>query len=118
MAFVAHLGGFLTSFILPAILMMTQQDKSPYVVRHAREAVNFQLSLFLHSLFAFVPAGIVFAAFYFHDMRTAVAILASCAVALLIAIPMSILEIYFVILACRAALRGRDFRYPLTIRLI
>ena len=118
LALIAHLGGLFASFVLPAILMMTQQDKSPYIVRHAREAVNFQLSLFLHSLFVFVPASIVYAVFYFNDMKTFVALLVASVVALLIAIPMTIAEIYFVVRACMAALKGRDYRYPLTIRLI
>ena len=36
-AMLAHLGGFLLSVVLPAILMITQQEKSPFVFRHARE---------------------------------------------------------------------------------
>ena len=30
----------LTSFVLPAILMITQRDKSPFVLRHARESLR------------------------------------------------------------------------------
>ena len=118
LAMLAHLGGLLFSFIPPAILMITQQDKSHFVVRHAREAVNYQLTLFFHAFILYIPAvGIgVLVSLAVGDWKMGV--LAGCAVALVLSIVMLIFEIMLIIRACMAAGKGQEFRYPLTIRLI
>lgn len=41
----AHFGGFFTLFVVPLVLMLVYGKKSPYVRRHAAEAVNFQLTV-------------------------------------------------------------------------
>ena len=123
LALFAHLGGLLfgfiaPGFIAPAILMMMQQDKSEFVVRHARESLNYQLTLLLHATILLIPGLAVFAAFYFADIKSLVAILISLLVALVLLLLLFAVETYFVIRACIAAMKGRDYRYPLTIRLI
>ena len=118
LAMLAHLGGLVFSFIPAAILMITQQDKSHFVVRHAREAVNFNVSLFFHSLVIFIPAAAVGATLYFTGMRAPIALLFGSLVALVLSIPLVIFEVLYIVRACMAAGKGQEFRYPLTIRLI
>ncbi len=114
LAMVGHLGGALTCFVVPTLLYVTQRDKSAFVVRHACEALNHQITLgFTVLLVCALIAGIPAVA---HDWRWSlvVALAALLAVALLVLF----LEIHLVIRACQAAWKGRDFRYPLTLRLI
>ena len=118
LALFAHLGGLLFGFIAPGVLMLMQQDKSEFVVRHARESLNYQLTLLLHATILLIPGLAVFAAFYFADIKSLVAILISLLVALVLLLLLFAVETYFVIRACIAAMKGRDYRYPLTIRLI
>ena len=118
LAMLAHLGGLLLSFVPPAILMVTQQDKSHFVFRHAREAVNFQLSLYFHSLLVIVPSASIGFAVYQFNVRWQLCLLLASVVAFILSIPMVILELWIVIRACMAAAKGQEFRYPLTIRLI
>ena len=118
LAMLAHLGGLVLSFIPAAILMLTQQDKSHFVVRHAREAVNFHISLCFHYLAVFLPGVAVGATLYFTGMRAPIALLFGSLVALVISIPLAIFEVLYIVRACLAAGKGHEFRYPLTIRLI
>ena len=118
LALVAHLGGLLLSFVPPAILMVTQRGKSAFVVRHAREAVNFHITLWFHALLVFLPATGVGAALYLTGTRAPIAFLFGSLVALVLSIPMVIFEVLYIVRACLAAGKGQEFRYPLTIRLI
>ncbi len=118
LALVAHLGGLVLSFIVPASVMMTQQDTSQFVVRHAREAVNFQLTLCFRVLLILLAAGGVAAFFDSAGAHRGFVFAAGTVVALLLSIVSMASSVVFTIRACKAALKGRDYRYPLTIRLI
>ena len=120
LAVVAHAGGFFLSFVMPAILLMTHQDKSPFVARHAREALNYQITLCLHAFIVYVTAIGIGVAVYYSNPKPfwADGVVAGCAIALLLTLLVVILEVVLIIRACRSAFKGRDYRYPFTIRLI
>jgi len=117
-AMLAHLGGLLLSFVLPAILMITQQEKSPFVHRHARESLNYQITLLFYGVIILIPAVGVFAAFHFGGAHRTFAILSGCIVGILLTAVVVAIEVFLVVRACMAAATGREFRYPLAIRLI
>jgi len=89
-------GGF--AIILTIVLWLSKKDQSAYIADHGREAVNFQISLFLYSIiatvFAFVLIGIPF----------------------LFLIPL--FGLVGMIMGSIAANRGELFRYPMTIRFL
>ena len=117
-AMLAHLGGLLLSFIPPAILMVTQQDKSHFVFRHAREAVNHQITRFFYLLVISMSIAGVAAAFYLADSKPAVIFMMGTLVAIFLLAALIIIELFLMVRACMAAAKGQEFRYPLTIRLI
>src|SRR5687768_16132043 len=55
---VAHVAGFLTSFLVPMILLLVQQDPTGFAARHAREALNYQIALIVYATVGSV-AGVV-----------------------------------------------------------
>lgn len=60
----AHIGGLLTSIIVPAILWAIYRDRSAVIEEHSRKALNFQLVLLpayiLASIVALIlPLGII-----------------------------------------------------------
>ncbi len=116
-AMLAHFGGLVFSFIPAAIPMRTQRNKSHYIVRHAREAVNYQITLFCHALVSTIPAAGIGAGIASATGDRQIGVLAGCAAALVLFIILVIFEIMLVLRACLAAAKGREFRYPLTIRL-
>lgn len=47
LAMIAHLGGVLTGWILPLVLYLMKKDQSPFVADQAKEALNFELNVFV-----------------------------------------------------------------------
>lgn len=99
----AHLSGFLAAyvalgFIGPLVVLLVQGEKSPYVRKHAVEALNFNLSWMIYVAVSYVLTFVLIG----------FVTLAILAVAYLI----------LVIMASVAANEGRFYRYPATIRFV
>lgn len=96
------------SFVGPLIVWLLRRE-DPVVAPHAREALNYQLSLII----------------YF-TVATVVAILAAITIVglvltfilILFAVVLLVAEIVFAILASLAASRGELYRYPMNLNLI
>lgn len=88
--------------VLPALVMwLIKRDQSPFVDDHGREAVNFQISIFLYALLL-APIGVV-----------------TCSLGWWVGYPLLyVLAIVGMILAAIAANKGQFFRYPMTIRFL
>ena len=94
----AHLGGILASWLVPLVIWLVFKDRSRYVDEQGKEALNFQITLFLGALISvpliFVLVGVV---------------------TLLI---VGIGGLVYGILAAIAVHRGEPWRYPIALRLI
>ena len=97
-AVLSHLSFFVLALIFPLIVYLTVGKDSAFVRRHSSEALNFHISLLIYSLVSLVL------------------ILVVIGIVLLIAV--GIFGLVMTIVATVAAAQGRDFRYPLTIRLV
>ena len=93
-----HLLGLFTNFIGPLILWLIKKDEDKFVDSQGKEALNFQITVIL--------AGI------------ASGILSFVCIGILLAIAVSICDLIFCVLACVAASKGEDYRYPISLRLI
>ena len=94
----AHLGGMLLSWVVPLVIYLSFRGRSPYVADQAREALNFQITLFI---------GYVVAA---------VLVLALIGLVLLPVI--WLLSLAFAVSAAIAALKREPYRYPFCLSLI
>lgn len=85
-------------FLLPLVVYFVKKEESPITAEHAKEALNFHISVYLYALISFVLCFV------------------------LIGIPLLILvaagSFVLAIVACIKASEGQLYRYPLTIRLI
>ena len=94
-ALVAPVAG---AIIPPLVLMSMYQDKSEFVVKHAKEALNFQLSLLIYYTIAgmsiFFLIGILLLPLLF------------------------IFSVVYTVVAGLKAQEGEDYQYPFTIRFI
>jgi uncharacterized Tic20 family protein len=104
MAMLCHLLSILTGFIGPLILWLVKKDESAFVNHHGREALNFQITLFLAYLVIFSMVALLM---FF--------LIGIFLVPLLILLPL--LALVAEILACTAAHRGEWHRYPCCLRL-
>lgn len=95
LAILCHLLGFFLSFLVPLIIYLVKKDESAYVAAHAKEALNFQITIFL------VVVGLIV---------TLIGILLLWIV--------GIAGMVLAIVATVKAAEDKLYRYPLTLRLI
>ena len=99
----AHLSGFAAAYVAlgflgPLVVLLAAGERSPFVRRHAVEALNFNLTWLLY----IAGAGV----------------LAVVLIGLPILVALGVGYLVLVILAGVEASRGNEYRYPLTIRLV
>ncbi|MEV6281134.1 DUF4870 domain-containing protein [Kribbella sp. NPDC051770] len=105
----AHVGVFIAAwfamgFLCPLVIWLIFRYRSEVVRRHAVESLNFQLSLLIYG----VVAGIL--------------ILITFGLGVLIVLPIvaigAVAAVVVIIRATMAASDGRDYRYPLCLRMV
>lgn len=88
----------LGSFLVPLFIWFSKKDEAPEIAEHAKESLNFQISVAIYSILSiplvFIGVGVV------------------------LLLGLVLLNVACVILASVEADKGGFYRYPLTIRLI
>jgi uncharacterized Tic20 family protein len=98
MALIAHIGGILAGFIVPLVIWLIQKEKSGFAYEHAKEALNFQITLIIGWLLAGLLSVLIIGFLLY---------------------PVLILgNIIFSIKAAMAANNGESYQYPFSIKLI
>jgi len=94
----AHLGGLLTTFLVPLVIYLIYKDRDPFIRRHAAQALNFQIivaiAYFLSSVLIIVLIGF---------LTYPLAFIAS---------------VVFSIMAAMAANKGEEYTYPLIPKMV
>jgi uncharacterized Tic20 family protein len=98
LAMLAHLLGIVSGFVGALIIWLIKKDQSAYVDEQGKEALNFQITM----LIAFVGAWI----------------LMFILIGMLLMPLLLIANLVFCILAAVAASNGKSYRYPVAIRLL
>jgi uncharacterized Tic20 family protein len=108
---VAGVIGALTVYLL-------KRDDSPFATEHAREAINFNLSMFLYACAA-VLLGAVLVGATVLTLGLGIVLTAPAGIALLFAIAaIGVLWLVCSVVATVRAFNGETYRYPLTLRLL
>ncbi|HBV63191.1 MAG TPA: hypothetical protein DEF45_09245 [Rhodopirellula sp.] len=107
LATLAHASGLIgmltvgiLGFLGPLAIYLMYQDRSEFVTRQAKEALNFQISLLLLS------AAMVMLTMF------------SCGVAFPLVFVVPVMQLLFGIIAPMQVWGGKNYRYPLTMRLV
>jgi uncharacterized Tic20 family protein len=95
MAILAHVLTLAVGFIAPLVIYLLKKDESTYVTAHAKESLNFQITLFI-----------------------VVIILVVTVIGVLLLWVVGIFALVLVIVATIKANDGKLYKYPLNIRLI
>ncbi len=98
MAMLGHLLAIFTGFLGPLIIWLIKKDDAPFVERHGREALNFQLTI----LIAMFVSGL----------------LAVFCIGFIFMMVIWIVDIIFCIIAAVKASKGEEYSYPMTIRFV
>lgn len=123
------------NFILPLVLWGTNKEK-PFVAEHGRQAINFQLSIFLYALIiglVSIPFFLAFATdfvacaevmghhierFNWSNIQNLSGYLTLFFVVMVVLLGIFVFELYAVISATVKASRGEPYNYPITIPFI
>ena len=88
----------LFSFLGPLIIYLIKKDQSPYVAEHAKESLNFQITVFILAIIS--------------------AILIIVLIGILLLWAISIANLVLIIVASIKASESKLYRYPFNFRLI
>lgn len=99
----AHLSAFAgaffaLAFVGPLVVWLIKRDEHPFIEHHAKEALNFNLSVLLYGIASVVLAFIVIG--FITGLATLLA------------------WVIFTVIGATKASNGEGYRYPLTIRFI
>lgn len=99
----AHLSAFLgawaaLAFVGPLVVWLLKREEHPFIEHHAKEALNFNLSVLLYGAVGLVLAFLL--------------------VGIPLLIALGIAWVVFTIIAAVKASNGEGYRYPMTIRFI
>lgn len=97
-AILAHILTIVSSFIAPLIIYLLKKDESPYVAEHAKESLNFQITMFILYIVS--------------------AILIIVLIGFLLIWALTIANFILVIIATIKAGENKMYRYPVNFRLI
>ncbi len=99
-AILTHLSGIFFGFIVPLIVWLVAKDTKPYLTTEAKEALNFQITIAIAYVAAWVLTLVTFGFG-----------------AVLFFVPM-IANLVLCIIAAVKTSQGEQYQYPLTLRLI
>lgn len=95
MAILSHVLTFVAGFIAPLVIYLIKKDESAFVREHAKESLNFQISVFIIIVVLFISV-----------------------IGILLIWLVAILTFVLVIVATIKANEGKLYRYPFALRLI
>jgi len=98
MGMLCHLLAIFTVFFCPLLIWLIKKDKDKFVDSQGKEALNFQITVMLAMIASWILMPVLIGIFLFFATI--------------------ICNIVFCILASVAASKGKDYRYPVSIRLV
>ena len=100
------------------IIYLLKRDDSPFIAEHAREAINFNLSMLLYSAAA-VVLGVVLVGATVLTLGIGIIVTAPAGLLLVAAVAgIAVMWLVCSLIAGFKAWNGEHYRYPLTLRLI
>ncbi len=97
-ALLCHIGTFFGGIIVPLVVWLLKKDDSEFVAHHAKESLNFQISILIYLVASSILMLVVLGFFMI--------------------LALLVISFVFIILATVAASSGKYFTYPLTIRFL
>lgn len=94
----SHILTLVGGFLAPLIIWLVKKDESAYVSEHAKESLNFQLTLMIAYIIGFILIFII--------------------IGIVVLVVLGILQLVLVIVATIKAADGQLYKYPFCIRFI
>ncbi|RPD47446.1 MULTISPECIES: DUF4870 domain-containing protein [Chitinophagaceae] len=98
LAVLSHVLTLFFSFVAPLIIYLIKKDESPFVREHAKESLNFQITLAIAYIVSFILMIVL--------------------IGILMLMVIGVVHLVLVIVATVKAAENKMYRYPFCIRLI
>ena len=98
LAILAHILTIVSSFIAPLVIYLLKKDESAFVSEHAKESLNFQITMFILFMISFILMLVL--------------------IGFLLIWLLSIANLVLVVIATIKANENKMYRYPINFRLI
>ena len=98
MAILSHVLCIVAGFLAPLIIYLVKKDESSYVAAHAKESLNFQLTMLLAYIISFILMFVI--------------------IGILLMVLLSIANLVLVIIATIKASEGKFYKYPFSIKFV
>lgn len=98
MAILSHILSILAGFIAPLVIYLIKKDSSPYATAHAKESLNFQLTMLIAYFISFILMFVL--------------------IGILLIVLLSIANLVLVIVATIRASENKLYRYPFSIKFV
>lgn len=98
MAILAHILSIVAGFLAPLVIYLIKKDNSPYATAHAKESLNFQLTLLIAYFVSFILMFVLIGA--------------------LLIVLLMIANLVLVIIATIKASENKMYKYPFSIKFI
>ena len=98
LAVLSHILTLIAPILAPLIIYLIKKDESKFVAFHARESLNFQITIFLAFIVCFILVFVIIGIFLLWAL--------------------GIISLILVIIATVRASEGKLYKYPFSLRLI
>jgi len=98
MAILAHVLCIVAGFIAPLVIYLVKKDSSPYATAHAKEALNFQLTMMIAYIISFILMFVL--------------------IGILLMVLLSIANLVLIIIATIKASENKLYKYPFSIKFV
>ena len=98
MAILSHILTLVAGFIAPLIIWLVKKDESPFVSEHAKESLNFQITMFICYVISFILMIVI--------------------IGIIMLAVLGIIHLILVIIATLKASEGKYYKYPINLRII
>lgn len=99
-------------------IWLLKRDESPFAAAHAREAFNFNLSMFLYACVVCLVGALLLGATV---LTLGIGLILTLPAGLVLLVAIGAIAVMWLVCSVVAAVRawnGEDYRYPLTLRLL
>ena len=98
LAILTHILTFFFGFLVPLVIYLVKKDESPFVREHAKESLNFQLTMLIAYIVSFILVFVI--------------------IGILMLVVVGIAHLVLVIVATIRAADNQIYRYPFSIKFV
>jgi uncharacterized Tic20 family protein len=118
LALFAHLGLIVGGFLVPLIIFLVSRHKSPYVVRHAKAALNYAITHLVIVFGWIAVAALIGLVIYLASQNGIAGFFTGYILAIVGSGLAGLAAIIFAVMGAVAAGSGKPYRYPICITFI